>query len=58
MKLARILSIMNNLMRNLSIRKKVIQIYIPQFGIENDFFELDITPGVYELVDIKIPSSK
>ena len=27
-------------------------INIPAFGIENDFFEIELTPGVYELVDI------
>ena len=27
-------------------------IIIPEFGIENDFFEIELTPGVYELVDI------
>ena len=27
---------------------------IPQFGIENEFFEIELTPRVYELVDINI----
>ena len=27
-------------------------IIIPEFGIENDFVEIELTPGVYELVDI------
>ena len=25
---------------------------IPEFGIENDFVEIELTPGVYELIDI------
>ena len=27
-------------------------ITIPEFGIENDIFEIELTPRVYELVDI------
>ena len=27
-------------------------IIIPEFGIENDFVEIELPPGVYELVDI------
>ena len=27
-------------------------INVPEFGIQNDFFELELTPGVYELVHI------
>ena len=27
-------------------------IIIPEFGIENDFVEIELTPGVYELIDI------
>ena len=43
------------------IRKKINQInqnnkdktiIIPEFGIENDFVEIELPPGVYELVDI------
>ena len=26
-------------------------INLPEFGIENDFFEIELTPGVFELVD-------
>ena len=26
--------------------------FIPEFGIENDFVEIELTPGVYQLVDI------
>ena len=29
-------------------------INVPEFGIENDFFEIELTPGVYEIVDINI----
>ena len=35
---------------NQNIKDKTI--IIPEFGIENDFVEIELTPGVYELVDI------
>ena len=35
---------------NQNIKDKTI--VIPEFGIENDFVEIELTPGVYELVDI------
>ena len=35
---------------NQNIKDKTI--IIPEFGIENDFVETELTPGVYELVDI------
>ena len=43
------------------LKKIIVQIYqnikdktiiIPEFGIENDFVEIELTPGVYELDDI------
>ena len=36
---------------NQNIKDKTT-IIIPEFGIENDFVEIELTPGVYELVDI------
>ena len=36
---------------NQNIKDKTT-IIIPEFGIENDFIEIELTPGVYELVDI------
>ena len=36
---------------NQNIKDKTT-IIIPKFGIENDFVEIELTPGVYELVDI------
>ena len=35
---------------NQNIKDKTI--FIPEFGIENDFVEIELPPGVYELVDI------
>ena len=35
---------------NQNIKDKTI--IIPEFGIENDFVEIELPPGVYELVDI------
>ena len=35
-----------------ALRKDQQLINIPEFGIENDFFEIELPPGVYELVDI------
>ena len=35
---------------NQNIKDKTI--IIPEFGIENDFVEIELTPGVYELIDI------
>ena len=37
---------------NQNIKDKTIN--IPEFGIENDFVEIELPPGVYELVDINI----
>ena len=39
-----------NIQINQNIEDKTI--IIPEFGIENDFVEIELTPGVYELVDI------
>ena len=37
---------------NQNVKDKTTIIIIPEFGIENDFFEIQLPPGVYELVDI------
>ena len=37
---------------NQNVKDKTTIIIIPEFGIENDFFEMQLPPGVYELVDI------
>ena len=41
--------IINQIIQN---DKDKTTIIIPEFGIENDFVEIELTPGVYELVDI------
>ena len=45
----------------IQLKKMIIQfiqyktiIIIPEFGIENTFFEIELTTGVYELVDSDI----
>ena len=41
--------IINQINQNIKDKTTII---IPEFGIENDFVEIELTPGVYELVDI------
>ena len=41
--------IINQINQNVKDKTTII---IPEFGIENDFFEIQLPPGVYELVDI------
>ena len=37
---------------NQNVKDKTTIIIIPELGIENDFFGIELPPGVYELVDI------
>ena len=41
--------IINQIIQNIKDKTTII---IPEFGIENDFIEIELTPGVCELVDI------
>ena len=41
--------IINQINQNIKDKTTII---IPEFGIENDFVEIELPPGVYELVDI------